>query len=171
MDENSNAVTLNGTPMTLIGKLIQVGAQAPDFKLLDNDMQQVGLDAITGKTLIISVVPSLDTPVCDMQTRTFNKAAVELGADVEILTISMDLPFAQKRWCGAAGVEAVRTLSDHRYASFGEAYGLLIGELRLLARAVIVVDEQRVVRYVQLVPEISAEPDYNEVIARVAELI
>jgi thiol peroxidase len=111
------------------------------------------------------VVPSLDTPVCDLQTRRFNQEAARLGPDVQILTISMDLPFAQKRWCGAAGIERVTTLSDHREASFGTAYGVLIKELRLLARAVFVVDKDGVVRYVQIVPELSREPDYEAALA------
>ena len=117
-----------------------------------------------GKICIISSVPSLDTPVCDIETRKFNEEAGRLGENVVILTISMDLPFAQKRWCAAAGVNRVQTLSDHRDASFGTSYGVLIKELRLLARAVFLVDRKGILQYVQLVKEISKEPDYGEVL-------
>ncbi len=120
--------------------------------------------------VIISAVPSLDTPVCDIQTRWFNEEAAKLGPEVEILTISMDLPFAQKRWCGAAGVDRVKTYSDHRDAAFGLAYGVLIKELRLLARAVFVVDKEGVMRYAQLVKELSNEPNYDEVLQAVGKL-
>ena len=113
-----------------------------------------------GKVLILCSVPSLDTPTCDLETRRFNQEAAALGPDIQILTVSMDLPFAQKRWCGAAGVTAVKTLSDHREASFGLNYGVLLEGLRLLARAVFVVDKAGVVVHAQIVPEVSSEPDY-----------
>jgi thiol peroxidase len=121
--------------------------------------------------VVISAVPSLDTPVCDMETRRFNSEAAKLSKDIVILTISMDLPFAQKRWCGAAGVDKVVTLSDHREAEFGNSYGVLIKELRLLARAVFVVDAEGVVRYVQLVKEVADEPDYDAVISAAKNLV
>jgi thiol peroxidase len=121
--------------------------------------------------VVISAVPSLDTPVCDMETRRFNSEAAKLSDDIVILTISMDLPFAQKRWCGAAGVDKVVTLSDHREAEFGKAYGVLIKELRLLARAVFVIDAEGVVRYVQLVNEVAEEPDYDAVISAAKNLV
>ncbi len=160
MGEYPNSVTMRGNPLTLVGDPIQVGRPAPDATLINNEMQPVSLADYRGKVVILSTVPSLDTPVCDLETRRFNSEAAGLGDDVVILTVSMDLPFAQKRWCGAAGVERVVTLSDHRAAALGEAYGLLIKELRLLARAVTVVDRKGVVRYHELVREIAAEPDY-----------
>jgi thiol peroxidase len=161
---------MRGKAVTLVGGEVKAGAKAPDFAALDTGMNPVGLSAFKGKTLIISSVPSLDTPVCDLETRRFNQEAVRLGPNVEIVTISMDLPFAQKRWCGAAGVDRVKTLSDHRNASFGMAYGVLMKETRLLARAVFVVDKAGVVRYVQLVKEITSEPDYDDVLKAVAAL-
>ena len=138
---------------------------------IDNNLNPVGFDSFRGKVCIISSVPSLDTPVCDMETRRFNDEAGGLGGEVEIITISMDLPFAQKRWCGAAGVDRVITLSDHRQADFGTGYGMLIKELRLLARAVFVVDQSGIIRHFQLVKEIAEEPDYDAAIRAVKELI
>ncbi len=167
MEERQGAVTMKGNPLTLIGANLRVGDRAPDVELLDNDLKPVKLSAFRGKAVVISALPSLDTPVCDMETRRFNKEAAALGANVVILTISTDLPFAQKRWCGAAGVEKVKTLSDHREAAFGLAYGVLIKELRLLARSIFVIDPEGVIRYVQHVKEISQEPDYGAVIEAV----
>jgi len=164
MIEKHGALTFQGNPLTLIGNEVMVGVSAPDFTVLSNDMSPKTLADYRGSLLVISSVPSLDTPVCDMETRRFNEEAKKLGGDVQILTISMDLPFAQARWCGAAGVEHVTTLSDHRDASFGSNYGMLIKELRLLARAVFIIDEKGVLRYVQLVKEVTHEPDYNEVL-------
>ena len=171
MEEHAGKVTMRGNPLTLVGKEIQIGDQAPDFRVLDNDLSPVQLSSYQGKICVISSVPSLDTPVCDMETRRFNDEAGKLGSDVVILTISMDLPFAQKRWCGAAGVDKVITLSDHLDASFGEAYGLLIKELRLLARAVFVVDREGIVQYIQLVKEVADEPDYDAVLDAVRKLV
>jgi thiol peroxidase len=139
--------------------------------VVDNDLGEVNLQDMQEKVLIISSVPSLDTPVCDMETRRFNNEAASLGSEVKILTLSMDLPFAQKRWCGAAGVDRVLTLSDHREASFGLAYGVLIKELRLLARAVFVLDGARTVRSVQLVSEVTEEPDYDPLLEKARELV
>jgi thiol peroxidase len=159
--ERTGAITFKGNPLTLVGPAIKAGDKAPDFTVLANDLSPVSLNASAGKVRLISVVPSLDTPVCDMQTRRFNGEASSLGANVVVLTISMDLPFAQKRWCGAAGVERVHTLSDHRDASFGQAYGTLIKELRLETRAIFVVDAKGVVRYVEYVPEVTTHPNYE----------
>lgn len=167
MGERNGEVTMKGNPLTLVGPALKAGDQAPDFVVLNNDLAPVGLSAYSGKVCVISSVPSLDTPVCDMETRRFNQEAGNLGPDVVVLTISMDLPFAQKRWCGAAGVDKVVTLSDHRDASFGSAYGVLIKELRLLARSVFVVDQKGVIRYIQLVKELTQEPDYEEVLKAV----
>jgi thiol peroxidase len=171
MEERSGIITMKGNALTLVGTAIRKGDSAPDVRLLDNDLNPVDLSSYREKVLILSSVPSLDTPVCDMETRRFNEEAGKLGEDVEILTISMDLPFAQKRWCGAAGVDRVKTLSDHREAAFGEAYGVLIKELRLLARAVFVVDRNGAVQYVQLVKDIAEEPDYEAVLEAVKGLL
>ena len=170
MEERAGAVTMRGNPLTLMGGELKKGDRAPDVQVLNNDLSPVKLSSFQGKICVISTVPSLDTPVCDMETRRFNKEAEDLSDDVVILTISMDLPFAQKRWCGAAGVESVMTLSDHRDASFGEAYGVLIKELRLLARALFVVDREGIIQYIQLVKEVSEEPDYAAVLDAVGRL-
>ena len=167
MVERSGEVTMKGNPLTLVGSGLKVGDKAPDFVVLNNDLAPVSLSSYSGKVCILSSVPSLDTPVCDMETRRFNQEAGNLGQDVVVLTISMDLPFAQKRWCGAAGVDKVVTLSDHRDATFGSAYGVLIKELRLLARSVFVVDKKGVIRYIQLVKELTQEPDYEAVLKAV----
>jgi thiol peroxidase len=170
MEEHKGIITMKGNPLTLLGKWLKVGEPAPDFTVINNDMSPVSLSSYMGKICIISSVPSLDTSVCDLETRRFNQEADGLGPDVVILTISMDLPFAQKRWCGAAGVDRVITLSDHREASFGKAYGMLIKELRLLARGVFVIDREGVIRYIQIVREISNEPEYAEVLEAVNNL-
>ena len=170
MEERTGKITMKGNPLTLLGEELKVGDTAPDFEVLDNDLSPVRLSSFRGKACVVSSVPSLDTPVCDMQTRRFNEEAGKLDSDVMILTISMDLPFAQKRWCGAAGVDKVITLSDHRSAEFGTAFGVLIKELRLLARAVFVVDSEGVVRYIQLVQEVTDEPDYEAVLEAVKGL-
>ena len=162
---------MGGNPLTLVGNEIKVGEQAPEAVLIDNDLAEKKISDYAGKVVIISVVPSLDTGVCDIQTRRFNSEAAALGDDVVILTVSMDLPFAQKRWCGQAGVDQVVTLSDHREAAFGEAYGLLISELRLLARAVLVLDRKGVIRYYQLVKEVATEPDYDAALAAARDLV
>jgi len=171
MSERNGAVTFKGNPLTLVGPEVKVGSAAPAFTALANDLSPVSLGDLAGKVLIIAAVPSLDTPVCDMETRRFNTEAAALGDDVKILTLSMDLPFAQARWCGAAGVKAVQTLSDHKDASFGEGWGVLIKELRLLTRAVFVVGKDGKVAYVQYVPEMTAEPDYEAVLAAVRKLV
>ncbi|ORC35334.1 lipid hydroperoxide peroxidase [Marispirochaeta aestuarii] len=153
--------TMHGNAITLVGQELKVGDKAPDFTVLDNELMPKSLSDYAGKKKLISVVPSLDTGVCDAQTRRFNEEASKLGADVVILTISMDLPFAQKRWCGAAGVDQVITLSDHRDADFGQRYGMLIKELRLLNRGIFVVDENDVIRYIETVKENTNHPDYD----------
>jgi thioredoxin-dependent peroxiredoxin len=170
MEEWKGLVTMKGKPITLIGQAVKVGQKAPDFEVTANDLSPVKFSSFAGKVCIIASVPSLDTSVCDLETRKFNEKAAQLGSDVVVLTISMDLPFAQKRWCGAAGIKNVQTLSDYRDASFGNAYGVLIKDLRLLARAVFVVDKKGVVRYLQIVPEIATEPDYDAVLKAVKEL-
>jgi thioredoxin-dependent peroxiredoxin len=154
-------VTMKGAELGLSGKQLKIGQAAPDFHLLTNDLSIVSLESYKGKTLLISAVPSLDTPVCDTETRKFNATSTTLDKDALILTVSMDLPFAQKRWCGMAGIERVITLSDHRDANFGLSYGILIERLRLLARAIFLVDRDGILRYTQLVSEITHEPDYE----------
>jgi thioredoxin-dependent peroxiredoxin len=165
MQERKGLVTFKGAPLTLLGPALQTGDKAPDFTAIDNDMGEMNLADLAGSVLILSSVPSLDTPTCDMETRRFNKEAADLDPGIRILTVSMDLPFAQKRWCGAAGVERVKTLSDHREASFGLAYGVLIKGWRLLARAVFVVGRDGRLAHVQIVPEIASEPDYEAVLS------
>ena len=163
--ERPDVQTFKGDPLTLIGDEIKVGDKAPDFALVGNDLSEVTLADSAGKVRIISVVPSLDTPVCDTQTRRFNEEASTLGDGVQVLTVSVDLPFAQGRWCGAAGVERVQTASDHRDGSFGESYGVLIKGLRLLARAIFVVDKNDVVQHVEYVSELTTEPNYDAALA------
>jgi thiol peroxidase len=170
MPERSGLVTQGGKPVTLLGDEIRVGDRAPDVTLVANDLTAVKLSDWFGKILVVSAVTSLDTAVCDIETRRFNAEAAKLGGDVRILTVSMDLPYAQRRWCGAAGVDRVVTLSDHREAAFGERWGVLMKENRLLARAVFVVDRDAVVRYIQLVREVGQEPDYAAVLAAIREL-
>ena len=161
MKEHQGLVTMKGNPLTLLGEDVKVGQTAPDCPLVANDLSEVKLSSFKGKRCLLSVVPSLDTSVCDAQTKRFNTEAGKLGGDVVILTISMDLPFAQKRWCGVSGVTQVKTLSDHRDASFGQAYGVLIKGLRLLARAIFVIDSQGKVQYKEIVKEVTTEPNYG----------
>ncbi|MBD3348808.1 MAG: thiol peroxidase [Candidatus Eisenbacteria bacterium] len=170
MTERKGVVTADGNPVTLLGDELKVGDKAPDFEAIGNDMQPVKLSDMSGKVVIVAAVPSLDTPVCDMEVRRFNSEAASLGDEIAILTVSMDLPFAQKRWCGAAGVEEVVTASDHRSGEFGEKYGVLIKELRLLARSLFVIDREGVIRYIQIVDDITREPDYDAVLSAAKEL-
>ena len=171
MEERTGLVTMKGRSLTLLGDEVIIGQRAPDFEVVANDLSTVRFSSFHGKVCIISSVPSLDTSVCDTMTRKFNEQAAKLAEDVIVLTISMDLPFAQKRWCGAAGVYNLQTLSDHRNASFGKAYGVLIKELRLLARAVFVVDKDGIIRYMQIVEEVTDEPYYEPVLNAVEELL
>ena len=169
MPKTATQVTMKGNPVTLIGNEVEVGQSAPDATLVANDLSEVKLSSFKGRKVILSVVPSLDTAICDLQTKRFNQEAGKLN-DTVILTISMDLPFAQKRWCGATGVDKVKTLSDHRDASFGQAYGVLIKGLRILIRAVFIVDGKGTIQYKQIVPEITTEPNYNEVLEAVKKI-
>ncbi len=171
MPERSGLITMKGKPLTLVGQEVKVGDPAPDFTALANDLSEFQFSSLKGQICVISAVPSLDTPVCDIETRRFNDEAAKMGEAVKLLTVSMDLPFAQKRWCGAAGVENLKTYSDHRDAAFGLAYGVLIKELRLLARAVFVVDKDGKLQHVQLVKELTNEPDYDAVLKAVGGLV
>lgn len=170
MQERKGIITFKGNPMTLAGPEIRPGDKAPDFRVVDNSLSPVTLADFRGKVKLISSVPSLDTSVCDTETRRFNKEAAGMPENVVVLTVSMDLPFAQKRWCGAAGIDKVTTLSDYQDRSFASAYGVMIQELKLLARCIFVVDSGDVVRYVQLVREVTSEPDYAPVLAAVKDL-
>ena len=167
----SATVKMAGNVMPLEGDLVKVGQKAPEFTALDNEMNPKSLKDYAGKVVVLASVPSLDTPVCDMEVRRFNTEAAALSSDVKILAISCDLPFAQARWCGAAGVEAVQTLSDHRNVDFGKKYGVLLAPLRLLTRAVFVVDKQGVVVHAQIVPEATNEPDYAAVLEAVKKAL
>jgi thiol peroxidase len=169
MKTRSGAVTMKGNPLTLVGPGLKVGDAAPDFTVADKNLKSVSLSDYRGQKLIICSVPSLDTPVCDRETRRFNEEAAGLK-DIRVLVISMDLPFAQSRWCGAHGIEAVTTLSDHREASFGKNYGVLIEELRLLARAIFVVGSTGRIQYIQIVREVTDEPDYEAVLNAARDL-
>ena len=163
--ERPNAVTFKGNALTLVGPEIKAGDKAPNFQVIARDLSPVTLDSSKGKVRLISVVPSLDTPVCDQQTRRFNEEAAKLSANVEVLTVSVDLPFAQTRFCGSANIDRVKTLSDHRELSFGQAYGVLIKELKLLARSVFVIDAADRVQYVELVKEVTNHPNYDAALA------
>ena len=160
--ERKGAATFKGNPLTLIGPELKAGDKAPNFQVLAGDLSAVTLDTYKGKTRLISVVPSLDTLVCDMQTKRFNEEASKLPSDVVVLTVSVDLPFAQARWCGAAHADKIKTLSDHRDTSFGKAYGVLIKELRLLSRSIFVIGADDKIKYVEYVKEITQHPNYEK---------
>ncbi len=169
--EREAAVLFKGNPATLVGSEVKVGDTAPDFRVVDNGLQPVTLATAAGKIQLIAVVPSLDTPVCDTMTRQFNQDVANLPDSVVVYTISVDLPFAQKRWCGNAGIDKVQTLSDYQDRSFGLNYGLLLKDLKLLARAVYVIDQNNKVVYVELVPEVTAEPNYTAALEAVKKLL
>lgn len=170
MEERRGIVTMKGNPLTLLGPDIKVGDSAPDFMALDSELNEVALADFSGKTRVISVTPSLDTPVCDLQLRRFNHEAASLPQDVVVLNISMDLPFAIARFCATADITKAKALSDHRSASFGAAYGVLIKELRLLARSIFIVDKDNIVRYKEIVPEQSNHPDYEKALAALGRI-
>ncbi|MGD2278865.1 MAG: thiol peroxidase [Candidatus Omnitrophota bacterium] len=160
--ERKNVTTFQGSPLTLLGVEIKTGQDAPNFKVLDADLNNISLDNYKGKIKLIASVPSLDTPVCDLQIKRFNDEAANISKDVSILFISMDLPFAQKRFCQEYSIKKVKTYSDHRDADFGLKYGALIKELRLLARAIFIIDKENKVRYVEYVKDITTHPDYDK---------
>ena len=168
------AVTFKGNPLTLVGNEVQVGAPAPDFDLVcyaEGGMQHIRKADLLGKPAIISVVPSLDTPVCQVQTKTFNQRLASLGDKVTALTVSLDLPFAMNRFCGAESIKSMRSGSDYMDRNFGQQWGLLIDELKILARAVYVLDAKGIVRHAQLVKEVASEPDYDAAIAALEKLV
>lgn len=163
-------ITFKKNPVTLPNKEVKVGDQAPEFTVLSTGLEPVTLQDTAGKIRLVSVVPSLDTGVCSDQTKRFSEEAASLGDDVEVLTISADLPFAQKRWTEINKVDAITTLSDHRDLSFGEAYGVTMQELRLLARSIFVIDGNDKIAYVEYVPEGTDHPDYEKALNAVKEL-
>lgn len=169
MEERKAAVTLKGNPFTLLGPQRRPGEKLPDFTLVNTSLKPVTAADTRGKVRVFAAVPSLDTPVCDLETRRFNEEATKLGDALSVIMVSMDLPFAQKRWCGAAGVDRVQTLSDYQTGSFGLAMGTLIKELHLESRAVFVVDKDDVIRYVEYVPEVGQHPDYDRALKAVQE--
>ncbi|MBQ7738216.1 MAG: thiol peroxidase [Desulfovibrionaceae bacterium] len=166
-----STVTFQGNVMHLVGNLPAEKAKAPDFSLAANDLSAKTLADFQGKILVLVCVPSLDTPVCDMEVRRFNTLAASLSEDVAIAAVSRDLPFAQARWCGTSGAKAVQTLSDYRQGSFGKLYGIYIEELDLLARAVFVIDRQGNLAYSQLVAEVTNEPDYDAVLDAIKKIV
>jgi len=169
--ERKDAVTMGGNPITLIGPELKPGDKAPEFTLLDNSLNPVTLADSSGKVRLLSVVASLDTSTCSTQTQGFNKEMAALGDKVASYTISADLPFAQGRFCGEHKIDNMKTLSDHRELSFGESYGLAIKDMRLLSRAVIVVDKDDTIRYMQTVSEVSQEPDYSKALDAIKEAL
>ena len=171
MEKRTGVVTFAGNPIALLGKEVKVGDKAPAFTLLDNGLGEKTSADYAGKVKVISVVPSLDTGVCDAQTRWFNQNVSKLGDNVVVLTVSVDLPFAQKRWCGAAGIDQVETLSDHRDLSFGENYGFILEGLRLLSRGIVVIDKDDVVRYVEYVPEVTSAVNFDAAEAATKALV
>ena len=170
MSKRNDSVTFKGQKLTLRGAALREGARAPQFVLSAKDLSDLRSESFSGKVLIISVVPSLDTPVCSLQTKRFNNAAMELADNVAILTVSMDLPFAQQRWCGAEGVQRLTVASDYKYRGFGADYGVYIEELGLLSRAVFVIDVDGKLAHVEYVEEVTNEPDYGAALAKVAML-
>lgn len=169
--ERKGVVTFKGNPLTLAGPELKVGSLAPDFQVSANDLSSVNLAGSKGKIRIFNIVPSLDTPVCDIQTKRFNQEAAKLPAHYVVYTVSCDLPFAQARWCGAAKADKLKFVSDYKDVSFGQAYGVLIKELRLLTRAVIIVDEQDKISYVQIVKEVTDQPNYEDVLSAIKQKV
>ncbi len=171
VQERQGIVTFRGNPLTLLGPDLQVGEKAPDFRAVDTDLNPVTLQDFSGKVLLISVTPSLDTPVCDAQGKKFNEIAANLSEDVVVINISVDLPFAQRRWCGVNNIDRIKVISDYQERDFGLKYGVLIKELKLLARSVWIVDKDGVIRYKQIVPEVTNEPDYDAAITALKEIV
>jgi thiol peroxidase len=168
--EQTGVVTMGGNPMTLSGSSLAVGDKAPDFTVLDQELKPKTLKDFSGKFKVISVTPSLDTKVCDMQIHWFNEDAANQPEDVAVMNISMDLPFALARFCSTKGIDKAIALSDHRDASFGQNWGVLMKEMRLLARAVFIVDKDDVIQYIEIVPEVTDHPDYESAIKALEKL-
>jgi thioredoxin-dependent peroxiredoxin len=168
---DNSAITMKGAPIKVTGRVVKIGAPFPDAKLTGVDMSEVTLSSFRGKPLVVMSVPSLDTPVCSLETKRFNQEAVELSEKVTLVVVSRDLPFAQKRWCGAEGVSRVVPLSDHKHRTFGETFGVDWADAGLLARAVFVVDASGSVTHVEYVSEIADEPSYDSAIAALRKLL
>lgn len=169
--ERRDVVKAYGNPVTLTGAQLRVGDKAPDFTVLDGNLKEIRLKDFEGKIKLISVTPSLDTPVCDMQARRFNQEAAKFPESVVVLNISMDLPFAISRFCTTAGIDKVKAFSDHRDSSFGMAYGVLVKELRLLARSIFILDRDNTIRYIEIVPELTEHPDYGKALNEMNKLL
>ncbi len=171
LPQKKGLVTAKGNPLTLLGKELKVGDKAPDFQVVDNSLSPVKLTDFTGKVVLLSVTPSIDTGICDLQAKRFNRMATEVSGDVVILSISVDLPFALARWCGATGSDKIKTLSDYQDWNFGLQYGMLVKESRLLARSVWIIDKNGVIQYIQIVPEMPTEPDYEDAFGALKKLV
>ncbi|OGW57947.1 MAG: lipid hydroperoxide peroxidase [Nitrospirae bacterium RBG_16_43_8] len=169
--DRKGIVKIRGNPVTLSGAELRIGDKAPDFIVLDRDLKEIGLKDFEGKIKLVSVTPSLDTPVCDIQARRFNQEAAKFPESVVVLNISMDLPFAIARFCTTAGIDKVKAFSDHRDSSFGMAYGVLIKEVRLLARSIFILDRDNTIRYIEIVPELTVHPDYDRALNEVNKLL
>jgi thiol peroxidase len=171
MKKDNTKVTFKGNPVTLVGEAVKVGDKAPDFTLLDSTLTPRSLGDYEGKVKVLAIYPSIDTGICAAQNRKFNELATQLSDDVAVLSVSCDLPFAQSRFCGAEGLENVITLSDHKEVDFGHKYGFLIEELRLLARGTVIIDKHNVIQYVEFVPEIATEPDYDSALTAIKSVL
>ena len=171
LPQKKGLVTAKGNPLTLLGKELKVGDKAPDFQVVDNSLSPVKLTDFTGKVVLLSVTPSIDTGICDLQAKRFNRMATEVSGDVVILSISVDLPFALARWCGATGSDKIKTLSDYQDWNFGLQYGMLVKESRLLARSGWIIDKNGVIQYIQIVPEMPTEPDYEDAFGALKKLV
>lgn len=171
MGTSNQGITFKGNPISVSGTELRVGDKIPDFTLTGTDLQDIGLSAFSGKVLVIACAPSLDTPVCSTQTKQFNEKAASLSGDIVVLTVSRDLPFAQKRWCGAEGVEGAVCASDYKHRSFGPQFGCVWEDAGLLCRAVFVVDKEGVIQHVEYAAEIAEEPDYHAALAKAKELV
>lgn len=169
--ERKGVITFKGNPLTLTGTAVNPGAKAPDFVCIDKDLKEVRLKDFKGKAKLISVTPSLDTGVCDHQARRFNQEAARISNGLSVINVSMDLPFAIGRFCTTAGVDKVKVLSDHREASFGNAYGVLIKELRLLSRSVFLIDQNDTIRYMEIVPEITTPVSFEKALEEAGKLM
>ncbi len=169
--ERPNAVTVKNNPVTLVGDAIKTGQKAPAFTVVNTELKDTSSGDFSGKVRVVASVPSLDTPVCDLEIKRFNEEAAGLSKDVEIIFISMDLPFAQKRFCQANGIKQVKTFSDYRMADFGKGYGVLIKELRLLSRAIFIIDKDDIVRHTEYVPELTSHPDYEAALDALKSII
>ncbi len=169
MTERKNIVKFAGNPVTLIGKEIKIGDNAPDFTGTNQKLEPVSLSSFKGKTIVIAVYPSIDTGICQLQNKRFNKVADSMK-DVVVLSVSLDLPFAHKRFCAAENLETIITLSDYKEREFGNKYGFLIKELLLLARGTVIIDNEGIVRYVEIVPEITTEPDYDSALKLIEKI-